>query len=79
MEMKGLPIALDWKTEQLIFSSKKLPEAVTHKEILLVKARVHLELRKHVQGWMPGCPSIDFYALVIDELIDVTWNGKHTD
>jgi hypothetical protein len=77
--LSGTPVYLDPRAEQAIAQRGRLPGAVSGPERIRAEAKVRLERRTAPNESVPGSPSTTYYALVIEELHDVSWEGQRAD
>jgi hypothetical protein len=77
--LSGTPVYLDPGAGHAIAERGRLPGAVSGPERIRAEAKVRLERRTAPNGSVPGSPSTTYYALVIEELHDVAWEGKRAD
>lgn len=66
-----LPVYVDAKSNKEILDQVELPDCYIGQALIIVQGKVHLEKRKERNFTIPGAPEKNFYALVVDELLDV--------
>ena len=77
--LSGAPVYLTSRAERTIAARGRLPGAVNGPERIRAEAKARLERRTAPNESVPGSPATTYYALVIEELYDVAWEGKRAD
>jgi hypothetical protein len=77
--LSGAPVYLTSRAERTIAARGRLPGAVNGPERIRAEAKARLERRTAPNESVPENPSTTYYALAIEKLHDVTWEGKRAD